>query len=162
MRRIFIKPELCAGCKNCQATCLAEHSPSRSVWLVNLSDRGSRPRNFVELNNAGQPVPLSCRHCDEPECVNACMSGALCKDPATGMVTHNPEQCAGCWMCVMSCPFGMIFPDARENKVAAKCDFCADRDKPRCVEACPTGAITLIEAPASNTDGKYPNLARGE
>jgi len=144
MRRIFIRPELCAGCKNCQVACLAEHSPAPSVWLVNLSDRGSRPRNFVELNAAGRPVPLSCRHCEDPECVAACMSGALSKDPLTGVVAHDPEQCAGCWMCVMSCPFGMIAPGAGEKSIV-KCDLCVDRGSPRCVEACPTGAITLVK-----------------
>ncbi len=162
MKRIFIKPELCEGCKNCQVACLAEHSPSRSVWFVNLSDQGSQPRNFVELNNEGRPVPLSCRQCDEPECVNACVSEALQRDPATGLVVHNQKQCAGCWMCVMSCPYGMILPDARENKIAIKCDFCADRGTPRCFEACPTGAISLIEAPSPGADGGYYVLTGGE
>ncbi|KJS17560.1 MAG: 4Fe-4S ferredoxin [Peptococcaceae bacterium BRH_c4b] len=145
MKRIFIKPELCAGCKNCQVACLAEHSPTSSVWLVNLSDQSSQPRNSVRLNDQNRPVPLTCRHCSEPECVTACMTGALSKDPVTGLVQHDPESCAGCWMCVMSCPFGMIAPKAGERKIAVKCDFCAGREMPRCVEACPTGAITLVE-----------------
>ncbi|MFZ5596940.1 MAG: 4Fe-4S dicluster domain-containing protein [Bacillota bacterium] len=145
MKRIIIRPELCAGCKNCQVACLAEHSPSKSVWLVNLSDKCSQPRNFVQLNAQGSPVPLSCRHCDQPECVTACMSGALRKDPQTGVVVHNIEQCAGCWMCVMSCPFGMIAPDAGGNSIAVKCDFCVQRGTPRCVDACPTGGIVLTD-----------------
>lgn len=161
MLRIFIKPDLCAGCKNCQVACLAEHSPSRSVWLVNLSDQGTQPRNLVELNNEGQPVPLSCRQCDEPACVNACVSGALSKDPTTGVVVHNAEQCAGCWICVMSCPFGLILPAAGENKIAVKCDFCAGREQPRCVEACPTGALTLIETPAPDSNENHASLTGG-
>lgn len=145
MRRIFIDPERCTGCKNCQVACMAERSPSHSVWLVDLSDPANQPRNFVELDRTGRPVPLACRHCDEPQCVAACIAGALAKDPVSGVVSHNREHCASCWMCVMSCPFGMIVPEWAEGKVPVKCDLCGGADNPRCVEACPTGAISLIE-----------------
>ncbi len=160
MMRILIKPELCAGCKNCQVACLAEHSPSGSVWLVNLSGRDGHPRNSVELNSCNMPVPLTCRHCDDPECVTACMTGALSKNPFTELVEHDPERCAGCWMCVMSCPFGMISQETLERKTAVKCDFCKKRETPRCVEACPTGAICLVEvspeAGTNTTHGRAP------
>lgn len=162
MLRILIKPELCAGCKNCQVACLAEHSPSGSVWLADLSGRHGRPRNSVELNSRDLPVPLTCRHCQEPECVTACITGALSKNPATGLVEHDQGRCAGCWMCVMSCPFGMISPEALEKKTAAKCDFCQGRETPRCVEACPTGAICLAEVSPGTGNNTTPGKAPKE
>ena len=145
MKRIFIDREHCAGCKNCQVACMAEHSPARSVWLVDLSDPVNQPRNFVELDRGGRPVPLACRQCDDPRCVTACIAGALTRDSATGVVSHHRERCAACWMCVISCPFGMIVPEWGEENGPVKCDLCGGSENPRCVEACPTGAISLID-----------------
>jgi len=151
VKRILIDKELCQGCRNCQLACMAEHTAAKSVLCLDLEDQANQARNFIEADPHGQPVPILCRHCDEPVCVTACMSGALTKNPVTGTVDHDPEKCAGCWMCVMSCPFGIIRPDSREGKVAVKCDCCPDSPFPRCVAACPTGAITLIEVDAQGT-----------
>lgn len=145
MKRILINKELCSGCRNCQLACMAEHSAGKSVLMLDLTDQANQARNYIELGPDGKPVPVFCRHCDEPACVTACMSGAMSKDPETGVVSHDSAKCAGCWMCVMSCPFGMVRPDQQGGQVAVKCDFCAGRTFPRCVEACPTGAITLVE-----------------
>lgn len=145
MKRILINPELCNGCKNCLLACMAEHGAAGSVLALDLEDPASQARNFIEAGAGGRPVPLFCRHCDSPECVAACVSGALTRNPDTGTVVVAPEKCAGCWMCVMSCPFGMVRPD-HGGRVAVKCDLCAGRELPRCVEACPNGALSLIEA----------------
>jgi len=46
----------------------------------------------------------------------------------------------------MVCPFGVI-EVSTDGKVMLKCDLCIERTKsgqePACVEACPTGALTL-------------------
>lgn len=145
MKRIFIDKVFCQGCRNCQLACMAEHAAVKSVLCLDLEDPANLARNFIEACPDGQPAPILCRHCDEPACATACMSGALTKNPDTGTVDHDPGKCAGCWMCVMSCPFGVIQQDSLEGKAAVKCDFCPGRPFPRCVEACPTGALTLIE-----------------
>lgn len=145
MKRILINTELCQGCRNCQLACMAEHTTAKSMLTLDLEDPANQARNFIEAGPGGRPVPLLCRHCNEPACVTACMSGALSKDPHTGIVEHDPVKCAGCWMCVMSCPYGIMRPDNRNGRTAIKCDFCVTRSLPRCVEACPTGAITVIE-----------------
>lgn len=66
------------------------------------------------------------------------------RDPDSGLVLHNEDRCAGCWMCVMSCPYDLIAPDSRQ-KTAVKCDFCMGNDRPYCVDNCPTGALSLEE-----------------
>lgn len=164
MKRILIDKELCQGCRNCQLACMAEHAADKSVLSLNLEDPANRARNFIEAGPNRQPVPILCRHCDEPACVTACMSGALTKNSDTGTVDHDPEKCAGCWMCVMSCPFGIIRPDSPKGQVAIKCDFCSGRPFPRCVEACPTGALTLIEVEVQGTVKKIcpPEAVAGE
>jgi len=163
VKRIFINQELCQGCRNCQLACMAGHTAEQSVLYLDLEDPANRAWNFIEAGPHG-PAPILCRHCDEPACVIACMSGALTKNSATGTVDQDPEKCAGCWMCVMSCPFGVIRPNGRESKVAVKCDFCSGRPFPNCVEACPTGALTLIEVDAQGAVKKIcpPDSMAGE
>lgn len=153
MKRILINQELCDGCKNCQVACMAEHTESKSILNLNLADPANQARNFIEMGPNGKAVPVFCRHCDEPACVTACMSGAMTKNPDTGVVSNDPAICAGCWMCVMTCPFSIVRPDY-QGKAAIKCDFCAGRSFPRCVESCPTGAITLVEVSAAGMINK--------
>ncbi|MFZ5643116.1 MAG: 4Fe-4S dicluster domain-containing protein [Bacillota bacterium] len=153
MRRILINPELCSGCKNCLLACMAEHSREKTVLSLDLEDMATLSRNLVEPDMSGKPVPVICRHCDTPSCVSACISGAMTKDPDTGIVSSNPQKCAGCWMCVMSCPYGLVFPDS-EGSVALKCNMCSGTKAPRCVEACPTGSISVYDPePGIKTEG---------
>ncbi len=96
-------------------------------------------------------MPVVCRHCQEPLCVSACMSGCMQKDPLTGVVNNmgHEQKCVGCWMCIMACPYGVINPSFNSSEEgftqALKCDFCPDREKPACVTACPNKAIELEE-----------------
>ncbi|SHH98670.1 carbon-monoxide dehydrogenase iron sulfur subunit [Sporobacter termitidis DSM 10068] len=149
MKRIMIDKELCAGCLNCSLGCMAAHSDTGdSFYDLDLQDNKNESRNFVALDRNGKPVPIFCRHCDEPECVAACMSGAMTKDRETGVVSYDRDKCASCFMCVMSCPFGVLKTDEKTRKVIVKCDLCAGREGPRCVESCPSKAIYLVEVNA--------------
>ena len=95
----------------------------------------------MDINN--HPVPIFCRHCDEPECVITCMSGAMSKDEKTGIVSYDEGKCGSCFMCVMSCPYGLLKADDRTKSKILKCDLCKDEETPRCVKMCPTGAIKI-------------------
>jgi carbon-monoxide dehydrogenase iron sulfur subunit len=44
----------------------------------------------------------------------------------------------------MVCPFNAIIADFSE-KVAIKCDFCADLDTPACVLNCPNEALVISQ-----------------
>jgi Fe-S-cluster-containing dehydrogenase component len=46
-------------------------------------------------------------------------------------------------VCTIACPFGTVNYETASGKVA-KCDLCGG--DPWCAKACPTGAITYIEA----------------
>jgi len=111
-------------------------------------------RILVEAGGDGRAVPLVCRHCHEALCVSACMSGCMQKDSETGIVTNmgHEQQCVGCWMCIMACPYGVITPSQDVATIggspfaqAVKCDFCPQRDTPACVEACPNNAIEVLD-----------------
>ncbi len=146
MKRIIIDKSLCTGCLNCTISCMSEHSSgSKSLYELDLEDKANEARNLITLDQCNQHTPIFCRHCDEPECATACMSGAMSKDSATGVVKYDEEHCAACFMCVMSCPYGVLKPSARKDKKVLRCDYCQDREIPRCVENCPTEAIRFVE-----------------
>jgi carbon-monoxide dehydrogenase iron sulfur subunit len=124
----------------------AHRDDEGSVYTLDLSYPGNESRNFIRMDSAGRYIPIFCRHCDDPECVFSCMSGALTKDPQTGYVICDEEKCAACFMCVMNCPYGVPKPDRATRSKAIKCDFCIDdEDGPNCVRMCPNKAIEVKE-----------------
>ena len=112
MKRIWIDAGKCDGCLNRTLACMNAHRADKgSIYDLDLTDPANESRNFIRRQPDGSYRPIFCRHCDEPECVNSCMSGALSKNWETGIVEYDEKQCAGCFMCVMNCPFGVLKPD---------------------------------------------------
>lgn len=158
MKRVYVIKEKCNGCMNCVVACQKAHADSEFYAPIRDSEPTRIHLQVVEKSPAGRsvslhcspciPVPLVCRHCEEPACVKACMTGAMRKDEKTGIVSNefNPQKCVGCWMCVMACPFGVISPKQDgDRKIAVKCDMCVKRGYPACVESCPNEAIVYME-----------------
>ncbi len=158
MKRIFIDASKCDGCKNCSLACMQAHRSDLTeaekskkinwsdLYDLDLTDIRNESRNHIVKLKDGSYRPIFCRHCDEPECVMACMSGALRKNPETGHVTYDESRCGSCFMCVMNCPYGVLKADTAERKIVIKCDFCGDKpDGPSCVQACPKKAIYVEE-----------------
>jgi Fe-S-cluster-containing dehydrogenase component len=93
--------------------------------------------------------PRSCLHCETPDCVTVCPTGASYKRAEDGIVLVDEDKCIGCKLCAWACPYG-----AREYSevrgVMQKCTLCVDRiynqslapadRQPACVLACPTRA----------------------
>lgn len=78
------------------------------------------------------------------------MTGAMKKNPETGYVEYDKEQCASCYMCIMSCPYGILKYDSINHTEIMKCNMCVHRSEdgkgnPMCVEKCPMQAITVEE-----------------
>lgn len=143
MKEILLYLERCNGCLSCAVACAVEHSESKTILGAKLEK--VKPRINVEPFD-GKAVPVLCRHCEEPACVDACMAGAMQKDETTGLVSNEGKEqnCVGCWMCVMACPYGAVV-QAGPPKRAIKCDRCPEREIPACVAACPTGALVFVE-----------------
>jgi len=142
----MIEHKKCNGCRNCYIACIQAHRPDNgNIYNLDLTSDIHEARNYIKTAN-GYYYPLFCRHCNEPECVSTCMSGALTKNNENGLVLYNKEQCASCFMCVMNCPFGILKPDNKTKTFVIKCDFCIhDKNGPNCVRVCPTQAIYLEE-----------------
>lgn len=144
MKRIWVDGEKCLGCKTCELQCAVERN-SVAKTLVAAVKEEPKPVARVGVHGpTGASFPLQCRHCQDATCIKACPSGAMHRDADKGTVVVDQTKCRGCWMCVMSCPFGAISPSA-EYKVALKCDACAYMEEPACVGSCPTGALIYGE-----------------
>jgi carbon-monoxide dehydrogenase iron sulfur subunit len=144
MEVIIVRPDRCTGCKTCELYCAAERGSSGKTLLKAVQESPlPQPRLRVEGTNTVS-MPVQCRHCLEAPCLDACLTGALVRDPASQMVVVRQDRCIACWTCTMFCPYGVIFPWP-ERKFALKCDRCTYMERPVCVSVCPTGALELVE-----------------
>lgn len=144
MRRVYINEQACIGCHLCEVYCQLQHSKSKD--LIKAFKRESPrplPRLWVEER---RPVSFSvrCQHCTESLCVYTCLTGALRRDPDSGIVTVDEERCIGCWTCILVCPFGAVRQDTHQKKMV-KCDLCPGEDIPACVVNCPNEALIYAE-----------------
>lgn len=143
MRRIYANEEICIGCHLCEVWCKVSHSRSKDILKAFKSES---PISRVHVEELGTiSFAVQCRHCDEPDCVYACISGAMYIDEETKQVKHDPNKCVGCWTCIMVCHRGAIQRDEREGRIAAKCDLCPELEAPACVTHCPNEALSLVE-----------------
>lgn len=137
MKRIFVDIERCLGCKGCEIVCTLKHSKSGNLSGAIMEQPPPQSRIRV-VSFEVFSLPVQCRHCIDPACRDACISGAI--EIENDMVIINKEKCVHCYSCVMACPLGIIQIDKREN-IAIKCNFCPDEDIPPCVKSCPTKAL---------------------
>lgn len=144
----------CHSCNNCFLACKDEFFdndfPPYSAaqprhghsWIDILrKERGQYPKVDVAY------LPQSCMHCDDADCIKAAKNGAVYKRD-DGIVIVDPLKAKGQKAVVDSCPYGVIFWN-EALELPQKCTFCAHLlddgwELPRCVQACPTGAMEFI------------------
>ena len=145
MRKIFVDSAKCLGCHSCELACAIAHSCSGTLYGAVAESPAPAARVSVEMSRGGS-FPLQCRHCDDAQCLKACVTKALYRDAESGAVLHKDERCIGCSMCAIACPFGVV-EDNQGNGTVSKCDLCLARNEdPACVTACPTGALSFEDS----------------
>lgn len=152
----------CNGCYNCFLACRDEYCgndyPPYSLaqpftghfWMRIIErERGKYPKVKV----AYTPVP--CMHCDDALCIKAAHNGEIYRRD-DGIVIIDPEKAKGQKQLVSSCPYRVIYWN-EEKDIPQKCTFCAHLldagwKEPRCVEACPTGALVFGDLDDPNSE----------
>jgi anaerobic dimethyl sulfoxide reductase subunit B (iron-sulfur subunit) len=156
------QPAACSGCKTCVVACLDGRNdntnrPRRRVWEYSGGGFNKLADGTYEQDVFTYYLSLSCHHCQDPPCLKACPSQAITKKP-NGLVTLG-GQCQGCRTCEKACPYQAPVFDLKTGFLD-KCDYCVERlncgQLPLCVEACPTGALTLAEKETFKTIGLQP------
>lgn len=141
--------ERCTGCKTCQLACADYNDLTCDFWYRRIYEFGGGVWEQGEDGTWSTTAftyhaSVACNHCDNPACVKVCPTGAMHKDPETGLVSVNEKRCVGCGYCHMACPYNVPKVD-RAKGHSVKCDGCADRVaqglKPICVESCPLRAL---------------------
>lgn len=155
MRTVFVNPERCIGCLQCEFACAVEHSHSRDPVLAFMEEPPPRKRVHVEAGlRADTAFPNRCRHCAPAPCQQVCPTAAIHRDPENDQVLIDDAKCIACAMCAMVCPFDVLTfyalaDGAAGRVVAVKCDGCIERLRhdqiPACVEACKVGALVYGE-----------------
>ena len=109
MRRLFVLPEICTGCRSCEIACAVEHSQSKNLFGAIMEQSPPHTRLYIEAvfnsHNEIHKMPMTCRHCDPAPCISACIPKAMHR--STGDVVTNiggKHACIACGMCVMVCP----------------------------------------------------------
>ncbi len=142
----------CGNCKACQIACKDKNNLPvgirwRRVWQYGGGGWTKNGQVWQPSGVFNYSMSVSCMHCENPACVNACPASAMYKRP-DGVVLVNQDACIGCRYCEWACPYGA--PQFNEAKgVMTKCTFCEDLlaqgQNPACVDACPMRAIEFGE-----------------
>ena len=142
----------CCGCYNCFLACRDEYCGNDySPFSAAEPERGQFWMKVIERERGKYPyavkvayMPTPCLHCDEANCVKAAKNGEIYRQE-NGVVIIDPVKSKGQKNLVNSCPYRVIYWNS-EKQIPQKCTFCAHLlsagwKEPRCVEACPTGAL---------------------
>jgi Fe-S-cluster-containing dehydrogenase component len=155
---LIIDVAKCENCNNCFLACkdefcgndwpgyAAAQPPHGHRWMNILRrERGQFPMIDVAY------LPSPCMHCADPPCQHAAAGGAVSRRP-DGIVLIDPQKSRGQKQLVKACPYGAIFWN-EEKSLPQKCTMCAHLldegwKAPRCVQACPTGALSIVRLEA--------------
>lgn len=165
---MIIDVEKCEDCNNCFLSCKDEHVENDWLPVSAAQPRhGHRWMNIMRRERGQYPLvdvayrPTPCMHCDNAPCIEKSPKGAVYKRP-DGIVIIDPVKAKGEKSIITNCPYGAIWWN-EELGLAQKCTFCAHLldegwEKPRCVQACPTGALQFLKC----SDAEMSALVKSE
>ncbi|OGO21686.1 MAG: oxidoreductase [Chloroflexi bacterium RBG_16_50_9] len=158
----------CHDCNNCFLSCKDEYIGNDFLpYSIAQPRHGQRWMNILRKERGQCPMvdvaflPVPCMHCDNAPCIEKAKGGAVYKK-SNGIVIIDPEKARGQKDIVAACPYGVIWWNEEKN-VAQKCMLCAHLldegwKEPRCVQSCPTGALSTVRA----EDAKMSQIVKNE
>ncbi len=139
----------CTGCLACTVACKAINGVDVGNFWIKTLRVGPHP---IEGGSGTFPdvemyfLPVQCQHCENPECVSVCPTGAshIRED---GTIQIDKDKCIGCQFCAMACPYGVRYLN-EEERVVEKCTLCESSARARA--SCPSAWPSAAPAPASS------------
>lgn len=159
---MIIDIERCEDCNNCFLACKDEHVGNDwPGYAVSQPLHGQRWIDIMRRERGQYPLidvayrPTPCMHCDNAPCIKAAKNGAIYKRD-DGIVIIDPAKSRGQKAVLDACPYHAIWWN-EEKDLPQKCTFCAHLlaegwKEPRCVQACPTGALKFVAADNSEIE----------
>jgi molybdopterin-containing oxidoreductase family iron-sulfur binding subunit len=159
----------CTGCMTCVLACKQEHLTGPGVSWIRVLETEDRAANCISYS------PVTCMHCDNAPCIDACEHLAISKRE-DGIVIIDQDKCQGSGDCIEACPYGAIRinpvegyfgtpqpfeenPDQFRRQIpgkASKCTLCNHRidqgERPVCVDACRSGALIFGDLDDPNSE----------
>ncbi len=135
---MIINPLLCTGCLECELACSI-----KKTGIANPAEARIKITKGIEDDIC---LPIICRHCDPAPCAEECPVDAIGRDPVTGAVVIDHEECIDCEQCLTACPFGAIQLSGDGDVI--KCDLCGG--DPQCVKFCkprPANSSSFLSNP---------------
>ncbi|HEX8560134.1 MAG TPA: cyclic nucleotide-binding domain-containing protein [Pyrinomonadaceae bacterium] len=109
----------CVRCGNCSMACHQVHGQSR---LLRRGIHIERPKNYGGVSGEKLLVPSVCMHCQDPECLTGCPTGAIGRF-GNGQIDIDPKTCIGCGDCATQCPYNAITMIPRKAEVPKPATF---------------------------------------
>lgn len=130
----------CVGCMSCNSACKTINGVAIGTFWNKVLRIGPTPKyegaQFPDIE--WYYLPIQCQHCENPECVNVCPTGASYK-AEDGTVQIDQEACIGCQSCMAACPYGVRSLN-EDDMVVEKCTLCQEQisegELPQCVSQC--------------------------
>lgn len=137
VKRIFLDPSRCIGCRSCVAACREcdSHKGESMIYI-----------DYVERHNTVASSPTLCMHCEDPlaPCAQVCPAQAILVSPDGVVQSADETRCIYCENCGYACPFGVPKFNIAGHYMQ-KCNLCYDRTSqgkgPMCATVCPTQAL---------------------
>ena len=137
VKRIFLDPSRCIGCRSCVSACREcdSHKGESMIYI-----------DFVERRNTVATSPTLCMHCESPlaPCAQVCPAQAILVSQDGVVQSADETRCIYCENCGYACPFGVPKFNITGHYMQ-KCNLCYDRTSqgkgPMCATVCPTQAI---------------------
>ena len=136
----------CTGCYTCNIACRDRHDiQDCSVHWRKITQKEWGKYPNVHLSY----ISLSCSHCENPVCAQACPADAISKREKDGIMVVDREACLGAESCGMQCREACPYDVPQFNKEGddkmQMCTLCVEKvekgKKPVCVDACPMRAL---------------------
>ena len=144
----------CHGCNNCFMACKDEFVNNEfSNYTFSQPRHGHRWINIIKKERGIFPMvdvvylPLLCQQCEDAPCLRG---GNLKGDyESNNVVRFDLAKSIGRKDVLGKCPYKVIYWN-EEKEAPQKCNQCIHLtengwDKPRCVMACPTGAMNYVK-----------------
>jgi len=129
----------CIGCKSCQVACKDKNNLAAGSFYRRADFFATQGTNVL-FGYSG-----TCGHCQNPECVAACPTGAMHKTDC-GATGHDRHKCIGCGCCIWGCPLGAT-SFSKQSGQSQKCNSCVDLREsgrqPACVAACVSNCLAF-------------------